>query len=97
MLDSIGITDKFTDAELHAFLQWSQQSDPTQKLRVLEVAFDNPDAAFRLARRAAFTMNACIGLSPERRSRVLAMLLEPPKMGSMDTVFELRGLASRFP
>lgn len=74
MLDSIGATEQFTDVELQAFLQWSQQADPALKVRVLEVAFENPDTAFRLAQHAEYTINACVGLSPGRRSKVLEFL-----------------------
>ncbi len=62
--------------ELDAFREWSLISESRLKLRVLQIAFENPVMALRLAKRSALVAQACVGLSPDRRSKSLGFLLK---------------------
>jgi hypothetical protein len=62
-----GGPDLKAPAELRSFVDWSAMKDSRLKLRVLEVAFESPETALRIARRAEFVIQSCIGLSPRRR------------------------------
>ncbi len=50
--------------ELRSFVDWSAIPESPLKMRVLEIALDNPETAFRVARRAERVIQSCVGLSP---------------------------------
>ncbi len=74
ILRPIGHGDEPNAAELRAFVDWAALPDNRLKLRVLEIAFENPDTAIRLARRAERVAQACVSLSPARRSNAIKIL-----------------------
>ena len=74
LLRPIGYGDEPNTAELRSFVDWSQIPDARLKLRVLDVAFENPEVSLRLARRAERAMQASIGLSPTRRSKAIELM-----------------------
>jgi serine/threonine protein kinase len=75
LLRPIGFSDKPTDpGELHSFVDWSAIKESRLKLRVLETAFDNPETALRIARRADLVIQACVGLSPARRAQAIRLV-----------------------
>ncbi len=67
ILRPIGFTDSLNDAELRSFVDWAAIDDPRMKLKVLEVAFDDPETAMRVARRTERSIQSCVGLSMNRR------------------------------
>lgn len=68
------LTEPVTNsAELRSFMDWSAIKDSGLKLRVLEVALENPETAMRLARRAEQAVQACVGLSPTRRAQAIKL------------------------
>jgi serine/threonine protein kinase len=75
LLRPIGFSDKTPDpAELRSFVDWSAIKDARLKLRVLEVAFENPENASRAARRAEWTIQSCVGLSLTRRAQAIKLV-----------------------
>jgi serine/threonine protein kinase len=66
LLRPVAISERVDAAELRSFVDWSAIKDSSQKLRVLEIAFESPAVAFRVARRAERAIQACVGLSPIR-------------------------------
>lgn len=74
MLRPIGFGESPNQGELQGFVDWAALPNSRLKLRVLEVAFENPETAIRLARRSERTVQAAIGLSPLRRARALEFL-----------------------
>jgi serine/threonine protein kinase len=61
-------------AELSSFADWSAIPDSRLKVRALEIAFESPETAFRVAQRADRVMQVCVGLSPTRRAAVLNLV-----------------------
>ncbi len=61
-------------AELRSFVDWSAIKESPLKMRVLEIAFENPETALRVARRAERVFQACIGLSSNRRAKAIQLL-----------------------
>ena len=74
ILRPIGHGDEPNSAELRACVDWSALPDNRLKLKVLELAFEDPDTALRVARRSDRAMQACVTLSPKRRASALALL-----------------------
>jgi len=74
LLRPIGYGAEPNTAELRSFVDWSAIPDARLKLRILEEAFDSPDVALRVARRAERAMQACVGLSPTRRARAIELM-----------------------
>jgi serine/threonine protein kinase len=68
---SIPATDP---AEMHSFVDWSAIKESPLKLRVLEIAFENPETALRIARRAERVIQSCVGLSPTRRAQAVKLV-----------------------
>ena len=73
MLRPIGYGDEPNTAELRSFFDWSAIPDDRLKLRVLEVAFENPEIALRIARRSERAIQASVGLSPIRRAKAIEL------------------------
>ena len=73
LLRPIGYGDEPNTAELRSFVEWSALPDSRLKLRVLEVAFEDPETALRVARRAERSIQACVGLSLNRRAKVVEL------------------------
>jgi hypothetical protein len=48
------------------------------------MAFENPDTALRVARRAERVIQACVGLSPTRRAAALAFVSEKRHDSAVD-------------
>jgi serine/threonine protein kinase len=61
-------------AELHSFADWSAIKESPLKLRVLEIALENPETALRVARRAERVIQSCVGLSPTRRAQAIKLV-----------------------
>ena len=74
LLRPIGYGDDPNTAELRSFVDWSAVPDARLKMRILEVAFDNPEVAVRVARRAERAVQSCIGLSPTRRAKAIELM-----------------------
>ena len=78
LLRPIGFSDdkREDSGELRSFVDWSAIKESSLKMRVLEVAFESPETALRLARRAERAVQACVGMSP--RPSAWAVKLTPP-------------------
>ena len=75
LLRPIGYSDRVTDpAELHSYVDGFAIPNSSLKLRVLEIAFDNPESALRVARRAERVIQSCVGLSPIRRAQAIKLV-----------------------
>lgn len=74
VLRPIGYGVKPEEGELLSFVDWTTLPDSRLQLKVLEVAFEKPESAFRLSRRSERTIQAAVGLSPQRRARTLEFL-----------------------
>jgi serine/threonine protein kinase len=75
LLRPIGFSEKPSDpAELCSFVDWSTVKESGPKLRVLQVAFESPETALRVARRAERVVQCCVGLSPTRRIDALKLV-----------------------
>ena len=61
ILRPIGFGQEPNEAELRSFIDWSCMTDDQLKLRVIEVAMEDPEKALRLARRATRPIQACVG------------------------------------
>ncbi len=61
-------------AELRSLFDWSTLKDSRLKVRVLEIALDDPEIALRVARRAEQVIQACVGISPRRRARAIELV-----------------------
>jgi serine/threonine protein kinase len=61
-------------AELRSFVDWSAIKESPLKLRVLEIALENPETALRVARRADRVIQSCVGLSPTRRANAIKLV-----------------------
>ncbi|HEV3302565.1 MAG TPA: protein kinase [Planctomycetaceae bacterium] len=61
-------------AELRSFVDWSSIKDSQLKTRVLEIAFEDPETALRVARRSEQVIQAAIGVSPKRRTRAIEFI-----------------------
>jgi serine/threonine protein kinase len=74
LLRPIGISDQSIDpGELRTFVDWSSIKESPVKLRVLEIALENPESALRVAGRAERVNQACVGLSPTRRAQAIKL------------------------
>jgi serine/threonine protein kinase len=69
-----GGAEIISPAEFRSLIDWSAIKDGQLKLRVLEVAFESPDVALRVARRAERVIQACVGLSLKRRAHAIQFL-----------------------
>jgi hypothetical protein len=75
LLRPIGFSSQGIDpAELHSFVDWSAIKESPLKMHVLEIAFENPESALRVARRAERVVQACVGLSPIRRTQAIELV-----------------------
>ncbi len=74
LLRPIGYGDQPNTAELRSFVDWSAIPDSRLKLRILEIAFEDPEIALRVARRAERAMQACVALSPTRRAQAIKLV-----------------------
>jgi len=61
-------------AELNSLAEWAAIPESRLKLKVLEVALDDPETALRVALRAERVIQASIGLSPTRRDKALELV-----------------------
>jgi serine/threonine protein kinase len=61
-------------AELRSFVDWAAAKDSRLKLRVLEIALENPEMALRVARRAEQVIQSAVGLSPRRRAQAIKLV-----------------------
>jgi serine/threonine protein kinase len=61
-------------AELRSFVDWSAIKESSLKLRVLEIALENPETALRVARRAERVIQSCVGMSPTRRAQAIKLV-----------------------
>ncbi len=95
ILRPIGFGREPSDGELRSFLDWSAIRDARLSLKVLEIAFKDPETALRLARRADRVSQACVALSPTRREAVLAFLLT--KQRDVNALPNLRAAAELLP
>jgi eukaryotic-like serine/threonine-protein kinase len=76
LLRPIGFSPGSPDlAELRGLVDWSAIKESRLKLRVLEVAFENPETALRVARQAERVVQACVGFSPTRYAQALKLVL----------------------
>jgi len=73
VLRPIGHGDEPNSAELLAFVDWAALPDNRLKLRVLELAFEDSDTVLRVASRSDRAMQACMTLSPRRRTAALKL------------------------
>jgi serine/threonine protein kinase len=75
LLRPIGFSTQGIDpAELRSFVDWSAIKESALKMRVLEIALENPETALRVARRAERAIQSCVGLSPKRRGRAINLV-----------------------
>jgi len=74
VLRPLGFGDDPGEAELRAFADWSALADSRLQLRILEEAFQDPATALRVARRADRVVQACVGLSPQRKKKALELV-----------------------
>jgi serine/threonine protein kinase len=85
LLRPIGFSSERMDpAELHSLVDWSAIKESRLKLRVLEIAFEDPITALRVARRAERVIQACVGLSPTRRARAIALVSAKQREATAD-------------
>ena len=73
----IGAGDKSNElntSEVQSLKDWSQLPTSRLKLLVLEQALESGDSALRVARRGDYILQACVGISSDRRREVLQML-----------------------
>ena len=71
ILRPIGFNDAFGAAELRSLNDWSMLGDTRIQLLALEVAFEDPVTALRIARRAERVVQSCVALSPTRRAKAI--------------------------
>ncbi|HXY37297.1 MAG TPA: serine/threonine-protein kinase, partial [Planctomycetaceae bacterium] len=75
LLRPIGFSTQGIDAgELRSFVDWSAIKESPLKMRVLEIAFNDPETALRVARRAERVIQSCVGLSPSRRAHAIQLV-----------------------
>jgi serine/threonine protein kinase len=75
LLRPIGFSTQGIDpAELRSFVDWSAIKESRPKMRVLEIALDNPETALRVARRAERVIQSCVGLSSTRRAKAIQIV-----------------------
>jgi serine/threonine protein kinase len=85
LLRPIGFSDdRIEPSELRSFVDWSAIKESRLKLRVLEVAFENPEVATRVTRRAERVIQSCIGLSPSRRAQAITLVSAKQRDTSAD-------------
>jgi serine/threonine protein kinase len=73
LLRPVGFAEQAEPAELRSFFDWSALPEGRLKLRALETAFEDPETAMRLARRSERAVQACVGLSPTRRTLAIKL------------------------
>ncbi len=73
LLRPIGFS-KNSPAESRSFVDWSAIKESPLKLRVLEIALEDPETALRIARLADYVVQACVGLSPIRREQAIKLV-----------------------
>ncbi len=73
ILRTIGFSDTPEAAELKALADWSALGDSRLQILALELAFEDPATALRIARRAERVIQASVGLSPKRRAKALEL------------------------
>ena len=62
LLRPIGFPSNGIDpGEWHSFADWAAIKESPLKLRVLEIAFDDPETAIRVACRAEYVVQSCVG------------------------------------
>jgi serine/threonine protein kinase len=74
LLAPIAASDELSTVELHGFCDWSAIKENSLKRRVMEVAFETPEEALRVARRSDRAIQAWVGLSPTRRADAIRFL-----------------------
>jgi hypothetical protein len=75
LLRPIGFSTRGIElAELRSFVDWSAIKESPLKMRVLEIALDNPETALRVARRAERVIQSCVALSPTRRDQAMKLV-----------------------
>ena len=62
--------------EINTFLEWCAISDDRLRFRILEVAFEDPATAVRIAYRSPQVIRAVAGISPVRRQKLREWLVE---------------------
>ncbi len=92
LLRPIGYGYAPNTAELRSFVEWSAFPDSRLKLRALEVAFEDPETALRVARGAERSIQAYVGLSPTRRTKAIEFMSE--KQRDMNSDPRIRVAAS---
>src|SRR5207253_259082 len=75
-------------AERDTLLDLAESSSERVRLRFLEQALEGPATAVRLARRSELAVHAAVGLDPERRERVVRLLVR--KLQDEQTAAEVR-------
>ena len=73
ILRPIGFGEMPEAAELKALADWSALGDSRLQILALELAFEDPATALRIARRAERVIQASVGLSPKRRAKALEL------------------------
>jgi serine/threonine protein kinase len=61
-------------AESRSIVDWSAIKESPLKLRVLEIALEDPETALRIAPLAEYVVQACVGLSPIRREQAIKLV-----------------------
>jgi serine/threonine protein kinase len=84
LLRPIGFAEGKLAPEKKSLCDWSAAADSRLKLKVLEVALENPDTALRTARRADHVIQACVGLSPARRARAIKLVAAKQREHGVD-------------
>jgi serine/threonine protein kinase len=74
LLRPIAAADEISPAELRSFYDWVAIPETSLKLRVLEIALDDPDRAMQLTGRVETVVQSCVGLSPVRRARAIELV-----------------------
>ncbi len=67
--------DSLDPAELKSLADWSALGDSHLQLLALEVAFEDPATALRVARRAERVIQSCVGVSPNRRTKAIELVI----------------------
>jgi serine/threonine protein kinase len=68
LTSGIGNAKGMSPAEMRSFVDWSSVKDSRLKLHILEMAFEDPETALRIAKRAERVIQSCVGMSPSRRA-----------------------------
>jgi|GEM_PF-6310150 len=70
----LGYQEELSEVETQSLIAWAQLEDSNLKVKALAIALDDPNTAWRMRLYPDRVIQACVGLSLDRRKKVLDLV-----------------------